>query len=149
MEQTIQILIADDHPLIRQSLHWVLDLHHDLAVVGEAPDGETAVELAKQLKPDVVLMDYDMPGMNGVEATRQILADNPAIRVIGFSMHEESGVPDAMWQAGVSAYLLKSKNSSELLAIIRHLSGRGDSVIRDRRKNNCRMSPLPMGERAG
>ena len=87
MVERIRVLIADDHAAVRSALQAYLETIEDVAVIGEAADGDEAVELVRRLCPDVVLMDYDMPRMNGDEATRRIMAVCPQSRVVGLSMH--------------------------------------------------------------
>jgi DNA-binding NarL/FixJ family response regulator len=97
----------------------MLSMHADIQVEGEASNGEEAVALARQIRPDVILMDINMPKMNGVEATRVINSTLPDIRIIGLSMHEAADQAAAMMQAGASAYLSKSSSPDILLAAIR------------------------------
>jgi DNA-binding NarL/FixJ family response regulator len=87
MAGRIRVLIADDHPAVRSALQAYLETTKDVVVIGEAADGDEAVQLAGQLCPDVVLMDYNMPRMDGAEATRRIMAVSPHSRVVGLSMH--------------------------------------------------------------
>ena len=116
---TIRILVVDDHQLVRQGLIRLLTAEPDLEIVGEAANGQTAVELTQQLGPDVVLMDVSMPVMNGVEATRLIRARYPTVRVIGLSMFEEAEQGQAMRTAGAAAYVSKSRAPEALVAAIR------------------------------
>jgi CheY-like chemotaxis protein len=115
----IRVLLADDHPIVRQGLVTMLNLQPDIEVVGEASDGEEAVSLAKKLQPDVILMDINMPRMNGLEATRIIHSEFPDIRIIGLSMYAEDEQAAAIIAAGASAYRSKSENTALLLAAIR------------------------------
>ncbi|HSB72460.1 MAG TPA: response regulator [Candidatus Methylomirabilis sp.] len=115
----IRILIVDDHQVVRRALAQLLHAEADLAVVGEAGTGSAAVAQARQLSPDVVLMDVNLPEMNGIEATRAIHAAFPAMRVIGLSMYERGDQQAAMRDAGAVAYVSKSAPAEELLAAIR------------------------------
>src|SRR5208282_6433297 len=90
MTQKITVLLVDDHSLVRRGFRRMLEDEPDMAVVGEAGDGEDAIKLARQLKPQVVIMDCALPAMNGLDATRQILADRPETAVLMLSMHSES-----------------------------------------------------------
>lgn len=118
-ERKTSIVLVDDHAVIRQGIALLLNEEPDLEVVGEADTGADAVELVRQLRPDVVVMDLTMPGMNGDEATRRILAESPTTRVIGLSMHSEREAEEAMLAAGAVAYLPKAGPSSDLIASIR------------------------------
>jgi DNA-binding NarL/FixJ family response regulator len=118
----MRILVADDHAAMRHSLTEVLACEPDMEVVGEAPDGYAAVRLAKDLHPDIVIMDVSMPVLNGIEATRQIMRDCPGTRVIGLSMHASRGYVTQMLQAGASGYLVKNGNAEELLQAMEAVS---------------------------
>ncbi len=113
------MLLVDDHVVMRQGLSHLLGMEPDIEVVGEASDGRTAVEMAGRLRPDVVMMDINMPGMDGIEATRLIHAQFPDVRVIGLSMFEEGERAQAMRDAGAVNYLTKSGPSDALVAAIR------------------------------
>ena len=115
----IRVLLTDDHPVVRQGLATMLGMQPDIEVVGEASDGKEAVKLVKKLQPDVVLMDINMPRMNGIEATRIIHSEFPGIRIIGLSMYAEEEQATAMINAGASAYRSKSEDTVLLLAAIR------------------------------
>jgi DNA-binding NarL/FixJ family response regulator len=115
----LRILVVDDHAPVRQGLVTLLAGEADLQVVGEATDGEQAVEAARLLAPDVVLMDVNMPGMNGIDATRAIRGEWPAVRVIGLSAVETAVQAEAMRQAGAAVHLSKSVPAETLLAAIR------------------------------
>ena len=114
----LRILIVDDHQLVRAGLHCLLKEHDDLAVVGEAENGEEAVQLIGALLPDVVIMDMQMPGWNGAETTRRILQRHPAIVVIGLSIQTEAHVAQAMLEAGAAAFLPKETIGTELYTTI-------------------------------
>jgi PAS domain S-box-containing protein len=113
------VLLVDDHTVMREGLAQLVDGEADLEVVGQAASGEQAIELARALRPDVILMDSSMPGMDGVAATRIIHAELPEVRIIGLSMFEEADRADAMCAAGAVRYLTKSGSSDVLLATIR------------------------------
>lgn len=119
MSDPIRILIADDHAFLRTTLSRVLSSKDDMTVVGEAENGTKVVELTDSLSPDVVLMDYDMPEMNGVEAIHHILATHPKVVVIGFSMHDKEVAEPAMIRAGARAFLTKGESLEVLLTTIR------------------------------
>ena len=115
----IRVLLVDDHRVMRQGLARLLQQEPDIEIVGEAPDGPTAVALTRQLQPDVVSMDIDLPGMNGIEVTRLIRAEFPRVQVIGLSMFEEAEHIAAMGEAGAATYIAKSGPPEALLAAIR------------------------------
>jgi signal transduction histidine kinase/CheY-like chemotaxis protein/PAS domain-containing protein len=119
LERKIQLLLVDDHPDMREGLSRMMKLHFDIEVVGDASDGNEAVRLARELVPDVILMDISMPKMDGLEATRIIHSEFPHIRIIGLSMYDEVERAATMIDAGALAYLSKSGNMDRLLAAIR------------------------------
>ena len=116
--QPIRVLLADDHPILRKVLAHQLRKEPRLKVVGAACDGQEALEMVAELRPDVVLMDITMPRMDGIEATRQIALQHPDVRVIGLSMHEEDDLMVAMQEAGAVAYLKKGLPVESLLSAI-------------------------------
>ena len=116
---SINILLADDHQIMREGLVALLEKEPGLKVVGQAAEGRAAVRLARELQPQAVVMDVTMPGLNGIDATRQILADNPRVKVVALSMHADRRFVRGMLQAGASAYLLKHSASQELIQAIR------------------------------
>lgn len=115
----IRILIVDDHALLRQGLRQVLELEPDLEVVGEAQDGFEAVAKARELAPDVVLMDINMPGLNGIEATRRVRREMPDVRVLVLTIHDDDEYLREAAQAGVSGYVLKDVEPRELVRAVR------------------------------
>jgi DNA-binding NarL/FixJ family response regulator len=112
--ESVRILLADDHTIMRKGLRSILvnELHH--TVVAQALNGREAVALAKEHKPDLILMDITMPDLNGIEATRQILAEVPEVKIVALSMHSDRGIVAEMLDAGASGYLLKDSSSLEL-----------------------------------
>jgi PAS domain S-box-containing protein len=115
----VRVVLADDHRMMREGLRSIIEAQPDFEVVGEAADGAAAVELARTAGPDVVIMDLNMPNVNGLEATRRIAAVAPHVRVIGLSVHEDAETAAAMRQAGAAAYLTKGGESETLYATIR------------------------------
>jgi DNA-binding NarL/FixJ family response regulator len=115
---TIRILVADDHKIVREGLIALLHKNPHMQVVGEAEDGRQAVQLAAELHPEVVIIDIGMPHLNGIEATRQIVTENPGVKVISLSMHSDKRFVKGMLKAGASGYLLKYCASEELVSAI-------------------------------
>jgi signal transduction histidine kinase/ActR/RegA family two-component response regulator len=138
----IRVLLADDHAVMRQSLALMLGQERDIEIVGEAQDGAEAVELADTLKPDVILMDISMPGMNGVDATRIIRGAHPEICVIGLSMYEEGECSQAIRSAGAADYVTKSAPKAHLIAAIRDrmraVTGRASGRVNSAAPPLCR-----------
>ena len=118
----IRVLLADDHTLIRAGLRLVVEQRPEFAVVGEAADGRQAVALAQSLKPDVVVMDIGMPGLNGIEACLQIRGSLPDTQVVMLSMHSDEGYVLRALKAGARAYLLKDSAEADLASAIRAAS---------------------------
>jgi DNA-binding NarL/FixJ family response regulator len=114
----IRVLLADDHTLIRAGLRMVVESQPDLTVVGEADNGREAVAMAETLKPDVVVMDIGMPGLNGIEASRQIREKMPDTQVVMLSMHSDEGYVLRALKAGAKAYLLKDSAEADLARAI-------------------------------
>lgn len=124
----IRVLIADDHPLFRDGMNGLLDSVGETEVVGEAGTGGEAVTQALLLRPDVVLMDINMPGMNGIAATREILGKNPDIGVLVVTMLEDDDSVFAAMRAGALGYLLKGANQEEVLRAIRAVAN-GEAIF--------------------
>ncbi|MCE5279082.1 MAG: PAS domain S-box protein [Planctomycetaceae bacterium] len=117
--EACRIMIVDDHKIMRQGLAGLLQFEPGLEVVGEAQDGPEAIRLARELNPDVIVMDVNLGQMSGIEATRQILEDNPAVKVIGLSMHMASDVAMSMREAGAVAYMTKGGPADDLVSSIK------------------------------
>jgi DNA-binding NarL/FixJ family response regulator len=115
----MRVLVVDDHPLYREGLAMALETMEDVEVVGQAADGATAAELATSLAPDVVIMDLHLPGMSGVEATRQLLADRPNTRVLVLTMLEGDSSLFAAMRAGARGYVLKGADRAEIERALR------------------------------
>lgn len=114
----VKILIADDHRIMREGLHALLEKQKDFEVIAEAGDGRTAVRLSQELSPDVVIMDVSMPELNGIEAARMIITGNPHTKVIALSMLSNNDFAVEMFKAGCLAYILKDCASDELVYAI-------------------------------
>jgi len=121
----IRILLADDHTIVLQGLSRFLREQEDLEVVGQAKDGLATVALARELAPDIIIMDISMPGLSGVEATRQIHSEKPEIKIIGLSMHAAKRYVQEMYKAGARGYLLKDCDFDELMTAIRAVAAGG------------------------
>src|SRR3712207_4768440 len=128
MEDAVRVLIADDHPLFREGMRGRLDRVADLAVVGEAASGDEAVELARKLEPEVILMDLKMPGMNGIEATREVLRASPRTGVLVLTMFEDDDSVFAAMRAGAKGYLLKDSGGEGVVHAIRAVAS-GEAVF--------------------
>jgi DNA-binding NarL/FixJ family response regulator len=115
----IRVLLADDHPLVRQGLRAVFDIVDDLEVVGEASDGRAAVRSVLELAPDVVVMDLQMPGLHGIEATREILARRPGTAVLVLTMFEDDDTVFAAVRAGALGYIVKGADGLDIIAAVR------------------------------
>jgi DNA-binding NarL/FixJ family response regulator len=116
---TIRVLLADDHKIVRDGLRVLIERCHDMQVIAETEDGRKALQLARKHKPDVVIMDISMPGLNGIDATRHILEEVPGAKVIALSMHSDKQFVDGMLRAGAVGYLLKDCAADELIQCIR------------------------------
>jgi len=124
----IRILLADDHAVVRQGFKMILSAQPDMEIVGEAGNGREAVEQAEQLRPDVIVMDVAMPELNGIEATRRLLASTPHARVIALSMHKDSVYVREILRAGARGYLLKDSGAGDLVSAVRAVAS-GESYL--------------------
>lgn len=119
----IRVLLVDDHAMVRRGMRDFLDLHDDIEVIGEAADGSEAISLARDLRPDVIVMDLMLPNVDGIEATAQIKAADPSIEVIALTSFIEEGRVIAAIEAGATGFLLKDAEADELAAAIRSAAG--------------------------
>jgi DNA-binding NarL/FixJ family response regulator len=134
----MKIIIADDYGIVRQGLKSLIEKEDNLEVIGEAENGTEVVEMTGQLKPDLVIMDITMPDMNGIDATKRIISENPKVKIIALSMHSNRKFVTEMLQAGAVGYVLKSYLFDELVRAIkaaekgeRYLSPRITNVLVD------------------
>jgi len=126
--EPLRILVADDHPVFRTGIKALLQATLEIELVGEATTGDSAVELAAQLQPDLVLMDIKMPGLNGIEATRKIVHTSPHIRVLVVTMFEDDASVFTALRAGARGYVLKDIDQDDLIHAIQAV-GRGEAIF--------------------
>ena len=126
-----KVLVVEDHPLLRRGVMDVLGLQEQLVIIGEAHDGADAVEKARELGPDVIVMDLEMPNMNGLEATLAFQAEFPDVKILIFTVSEKQSDLFATMRAGASGYILKNATSSELLRAVAHIAEGGVIVSSD------------------
>ena len=134
----VKILLADDHTMFRQGLCAMLNEHPDMEVVGEAEDGTMAIKLARKLKPNLIVMDVDMPKMSGIDAARRILPEMPGVKLVALSTYLKKAFIREMFKAGASGYILKEQAFDELVQAIKtviagetYLSTKAASIIVD------------------
>lgn len=146
-----RIMIVDDHGVVRDGLQLLLEQHEDMEIVGQAPDGRQAIEMAAAVLPDVILMDVSMPGLNGIEATAQIIKDNSHVKVLALSAHSNKRFVTDILKSGAHGYLLKDCVTEELIRAIeavrngeRYLCSKVAGVIID----NYIDGQVPGGRRA-
>jgi DNA-binding NarL/FixJ family response regulator len=120
MEDMIRVMLVDDHALVRKGLYTLLERQPDMEIVGEAGNGMEAVTLARSICPDVILMDINMPVMNGLEATRLISTEMPGIWIVGLSINDDAETTEAMLEAGAACHLTKSCHSDSIVSVIRN-----------------------------
>lgn len=124
----LRVLIADDHPMFRHGVQTLLASTPGLAVAGEARTGQEAIDLAETLQPDIILMDLQMPELNGIQATRQILAANPQIRILMVTMFEDDASVFTAMKAGARGYILKDADKPDMLRAISAV-GNGEAIF--------------------
>ena len=145
--QSINILLAEDHAVLREALQFLLEAEPGLRVVGQATDGHEAVEMAARLKPDIAIMDIGLPSLNGLEATRHILQAVPSCRVLVLSAHSDDAYLEQSLAMGASGYLVKQSSTGLLVKAIREIAGgstffktspglNGDAIVSGQKKNN-------------
>ena len=146
-EDKVTVLIADDHPLVREALHRALEGEEDMEVVAEAADGEEAVKLVSELKPNVVVMDIVMPRLNGIEATRKIKEIAPDTAILILTAYDDDEYVLGLLDAGAAGYLLKSARGRDLVGAIRAIRS-GESVLHPKiiAKLLRRATMAPVGE---
>lgn len=127
----IRLIITDDHPVIRDGIKTILTKDKDIEVVGFAGDGEELLELLENLETDVILMDINMPGMNGIEATKKVKKEYPDVKVISFSQYDEKRFVKQLLKSGANGYLLKNTAASELVDAIKMVHGGGMFLSED------------------
>ena len=136
---SIRIILADDHTMLREGLRALIEEQPAMTVIAMAEEGRSTVRLAEKLRPDIIVMDISMPGMNGMEATRQILAKDPGIKILALSMHTDRRFVVEMLSAGASGYLLKDCAFEELISALHALADKrtylspkiSDVVVKD------------------
>jgi DNA-binding NarL/FixJ family response regulator len=142
-EEPFRVLLADDHTLFREGLRGLLDMEEDLDVVGEAATGPQVLALTAALQPDVVILDLEMPGHQGVRSVRALLHCSPQSKIIVLSMHDESEDVRELIAAGAHAYLVKSSSRRELLAAIRGVVSDGARVVLSVSRDSLGRPPEP------
>jgi len=140
---SLKVLLADDHKIMREGLRSLIENQTGMTVVAESDNGRTAIRMTRKMKPDVIVMDINMPDMNGITATRQIVAEFPDVKIIAFSMHSDRQFVVEMLKAGVSGYLLKDSAFEELANAIRTVANNRNylctevakTILEDYKKN--------------
>src|ERR687885_1710664 len=127
---TIRVLLADDHAVVRKGVREFLEDEPDIEVVGEASDGQQAVELAVALQPDVIVMDVAMPQLSGVEATKRIRSLAPAVRILALTAYDDEPYIFGLLDAGVTGYMLKTAESQELVRAVRETAAESQEIVR-------------------
>src|SRR5262249_48281538 len=118
----LTVMLVDDHAIVRAGLRRILDTSADLEVIAEACSGEEAMQFSREYLPDIVIMDVNMPGMGGLEATRRMMQRHPGLKIIALSMHSQEPYPSQLLAAGAMGYLSKECSAHEVLAAIHHVA---------------------------
>ena len=124
----IRVMVVDDHELVRVGMRHILDDYPSIEIVGEAGDGETAIRLNREVKPDVVLLDISLPGLSGLEVTTRLKQSDPGLGIIILTVHEAAPYPVKLLDAGASGYLTKGCPATELIEAIRTVAGGGRHI---------------------
>lgn len=135
MKHQIRVLIADDNKMMREILSMLITDLKEIQIAGEAHNGEEAIALAKKLSPDIILMDINMSPVNGFEATRKILKQNPPAKIIGLSLHKAPSYAKNMLQLGAKGYVTKSASHQEIIEAIKKVAAGGkyiDKTLKDK-----------------
>lgn len=138
----IEVLLADDHTLVRTGIRHILEAFNGIKVVAEASTGEEAIKLVKQHKPDVVLMDVNMPGMGGIEATTKLLRSHPNLNIIALTVHATEPYPVRLLQAGAKGYLTKGCPAEEMYEAIKKVA-KGERFVSSEIAQSLALSLLP------
>ena len=138
----INVLLVDDHALVRTGIRRLLEDSNQINIVGETESGESSISMAAELNPDVILMDVNMPGIGGVEASRRLLQRNPAYKIIILTIHSEQTFPTRLLEIGAKGYLTKECDMNEMIAAIRQVHG-GGNYIEPRIAQQLALSLLP------
>lgn len=141
----ISVLLVDDHAMVRCGIRRILADADDIKVIGEAQSGEEAIELVKELSPQVVLMDVNMPGMGGIEATRTLLRANPSVRIIALTAFVEEPYPTNLLKVGAAGYLTKDSDYAEIAASIRAVA-KGEIYLDKKIAQKMALAHLPGGQ---
>ena len=127
-EQVIRVVLADDHPIVREGLRLLMNAQPDMRVIGEAADGEAAWRAARSLAPDVLVMDLSMPILGGAEAAARVRRDCPGVKVLALTVHEERAYLTQLLRAGATGYVLKRAAPAELVRAVRTVAGGGTYI---------------------
>jgi two-component system response regulator NreC len=122
----LRILLAEDHEMVREGLRLLVNAQPDMEVIGEAGNGQAAIESARELGPDIIIMDVSMPKMNGLQATEKLKRDLPHVKVLALTRHTDTGFLQQLFRAGASGYVLKQSTSDELMRAVRAIAAGGN-----------------------